>query len=82
MKKSFHNTTNEVEQLEMFEGMANTQEEIILQMYKDRKRMSASDVFNFYPCGVTPITSIRRAITNLYKDGKLLKTEDKKQGIY
>jgi DNA-binding transcriptional regulator PaaX len=29
-----------------------------------------------------PLTSVRRALTNLSKQGKLIKTDEKKKGIY
>lgn len=40
---------------------------------------SASDILQFMAC---PITSIRRALTNLTKQGKLIKTNEKRIGMY
>lgn len=81
--KSHHNTTNESgEQLEMFENKANVQEDIVIALYKRNPRMSAYECFGMFPQVDVPITSIRRAITNLTIRGKLKKTSDKRTGRY
>lgn len=83
MKNSHHNTTEESgEQLEIFEKKASKQEEIIIALFHRNPRMTASECFRMYPDRDVPITSIRRGITNLMNQGKLIKTDDKKTGIY
>ena len=75
-KKSFHNTTNESgDQLEMFENRANKQETVVLALYRKAGRLTASECFRLYPDQGIPITSIRRAITNLSKVGLLTKLD-------
>ena len=61
---------------------ARTQEEIILAILDNSdKPASPTDVYlileRYYP-----ITSIRRAFTNLTKSGKLVKTDQQKEGLY
>jgi Fe2+ or Zn2+ uptake regulation protein len=77
----YYNTTNEsAEQLKTFKGKATKQENEILQLFKRDSFLSPSDVqkeFQNYP-----LTSVRRAITNLTIAGLLEKTADKRPGIY
>ena len=77
----YYNTTNEsAEQLKTFKGKATKQENEILQLFKKDTFLSPSDVqkeFQNYP-----LTSVRRAITNLTIAGLLEKTADKRPGIY
>jgi Fe2+ or Zn2+ uptake regulation protein len=77
----YYNTTNESEeQLNMFKGKATKQENEILQLFKKDTFLSPSDVqkeFQNYP-----LTSVRRAITNLTIAGFLEKTAEKRPGIY
>jgi len=87
MKKSFHNTTNETGQkLQSYEAKAYTQDQQI------------ADFFTCHPGELytpweiqslvfkhpkPPITSVRRAMSNLTRDGILTKTKEKKEvGIY
>jgi len=81
---TFYNTTSiSGKQLENFEHKAEAQEVKILNIYrKSRNGLTASEVFKQYPDRKTPITSIRRAITNLMNDKKLVKTTIKRTGIY
>lgn len=81
---NYYNTNNETgSKLKESNQKAETQQEIILRMFKSKIRLTASDAWKIYdPNGITPITSIRRAITNLCKDGKLLKTTEMKEGLY
>jgi hypothetical protein len=61
----------------------NSQEKEILKIFVDNKKLSASEAWNIYDKKEnTPITSIRRAITNLCNDCKLIKTEDTTDGLY
>jgi predicted HTH transcriptional regulator len=78
---SYFNTTNESgKQLEIFEQTAKNQEEQILELMKLYKKLSPSDVNKYFTN--YPLTSVRRALTNLSNQGKLIKTNEKKLGIY
>lgn len=72
---------------------AKSQEEEILKLfnkdlcnYKIKKNESfkvKATPSNIYACFPNyPITSIRRALTNLTKQGKLIKTNEKRIGMY
>jgi hypothetical protein len=82
---SYYNTTQENQaQLTIYDDMAKKQEDVILNIYRKRIPMSPSIVH-----GITthlghewPLTSVRRAITNLTKQGMLSRTEEKQVGIY
>lgn len=84
MVNSYHNTTNSSGQtLLIFEEKAQTQEEIILQFFKAYKSdYTPDEVMRFLNFENTPITSIRRAITNLTKKGELIKTSIQRMGSY
>ena len=81
---SFYNTNNENNsEKKKSEIKARSQEEIIFQMFKNQGKLSASDAWSqFDNKERTPITSIRRAITNLCKDNLLEKTKDTKIGLF
>jgi len=80
--KSFHNTIGESgQELKTSEKMCITQEQEILAFFeKSRTLLSPFQVHAEFP--QYPITSIRRAMTNLTKDGKLIKTDKMRQGAY
>jgi predicted HTH transcriptional regulator len=76
---SYFNTTKESgKQLEMFTVKAKNQEIQILELMKLYKKLSPSDIEKYFNTMI--LTSIRRALTNLTKDGKLIKTSEKKIG--
>ena len=78
---SHYNTTKESgKQLEIFEQTAKNQESQILELMKLYKKLSPSDVQKYF--SNFPLTSVRRALTNLSNQGKLIKTDEKKKGIY
>ncbi len=84
---SYYNTTNESGQLLMeFKEQAKNQEAHVYDVYRSlNKPLSPSEVLfilvNSYIISKdTPITSIRRAITNLTGEEKLRKTTLKKLG--
>ena len=58
-----------------------SQEEIVYDLFLEFKKMTASEVLEKFPRKV-PLTSIRRAISNILFSGKLIKTEESKIGIY
>jgi len=81
----FHNTTNKTNTaLSEAKEAAGRQEVIVLDFFN---RQHGSDYTPFEvhdKCfsDDTPVTSIRRAITNLTDDGKLIKTLSKRVGPY
>ncbi len=79
---SYYNTTN-LKGQDLFEAImqANSQEEFVLNLLRKNKRMTASEIYRHYP-KPAPITSIRRALTDLKKRGLVRKTNMKKRGIY
>jgi len=82
--QSHYNTTDlEGDDLQQREAQAKTQEEIILDHFvKNRDNLlTPEQLIGVVPHG-TPITSIRRAFTNLKKASKIVKTDIKKPGMY
>lgn len=63
---------------------AETQDAKILAFFKrnTNKRFTPWQVHSFLFSIATPITSVRRAMTDLTKAGKLVKTTGKKRGQY
>lgn len=85
MKNSFHNTTRESKsEVAKLENKALTQEEKILEIFEQSSGdlLSASDIYNDYFIKSVPITSIRRALSNLYHQGYITKTNHKQEGLY
>jgi hypothetical protein len=81
---SFFNTTNEQgEALADYRRKAISQESLVLDYFKARPNMalSPSQVHAGLQLGDTPLTSIRRAITEL-TPMYLVKTEKKRKSIY
>ena len=79
----YYNTTNEKgADLKQHIIKTETQEAVILRLYKQHKKLSASEVWRMFDMPGTPLTSCRRAITNLMNDGKLIKTDEKIEGLY
>lgn len=66
-------------------GKAKKQKDQILALFKGTRRpMSPATIWEHYGFKEknVPITSVRRAITNLEKDGFLTKTDIQEDGIY
>lgn len=79
---TYYNTTNLTGgQLAREIANCKTQEQAVLLIFQSEGKLSPSEVFHRYPTPV-PLTSIRRAITNLTKDGLLEKTDKTKPGAY
>jgi hypothetical protein len=82
---TYYNTTNLIGQdlLKEIEN-AKTQEDKILLFFKKYplQYFSPSEIFSSVFNYNVPLTSVRRAITNLTNSGKLIKTDKKKQGSY
>lgn len=82
---SHHNTTHETgETLAGLEAAARTQEDRVLAFFRNHFRSvgwTPSEV-NEIIMPESPLTSTRRAMTNLTYDGKLVRTEIKRTGPY
>ena len=83
---SYYNTTNEKgEALNKAWTKTDSQKNFIYELFVQCKALTASECWKLYPDSIdyqTPLTSIRRAMTDLTIEGKLIKTDIKKQGIY
>lgn len=84
--KDFYNTTNESgEQLELFTQKAMKQEDKVMLLFKEKYALTAYECYQLYLLKYevnTPLTSIRRAITNLACKGKLDMMASKRTGGY
>lgn len=86
----FHNTTNEQgKNLSKSIGNAYNQEKMILEFFQRSSNLTYSpeEVWKclYVPVnGVAkvPLTSVRRAISNLTTKGKLIKTDHQVKGMY
>lgn len=83
----FYNTLNINGQnlLNAIESAKKQEDRIMVIMQAKRRPMSPSQILEVYKSwftGNTPLTSIRRALTNLTNSGKLEKTETQVPGIY
>lgn len=78
----YYNTTNEKELLCEYLNKAKTQTDEVLKIFNEHKKMSPATCWVIYGSSRCPITSIRRSITVLTKDGKLRKCDTKVTGIY
>jgi len=81
----YYNTTNLTGgNLAEAVGKAETQKDIILKFFQSHPDMEFTpfDVQKHCQLQDAPVTSIRRAITNLTDEGKLTKTSNVKKGLY
>lgn len=84
MQLDFHNTNRlQGQELEQAKAKARTQQEIIYDIFKENpnKLFCPDDIHNMISSG-QPITSTRRAITNLKNEGELIKTNIMRTGSY
>lgn len=81
---TYYNTTQAIgKELQSFIESAETQDQKVLILFRNYLKLTPSEAWNLSGLkNTTPITSIRRAITNLTNEGLLIRTEDKKEGIY
>ena len=81
---NYFNTNNETgERLKQSESKAEKQKQAILKIFQRWGKLTASEAWKIFdPQMKTPLTSTRRAITNLCYDVKLVKTKDRKMGLY
>jgi hypothetical protein len=84
MQTSYHNTNKETgDILAASEEKAKSQEEIIYDYMNDKflYEFTAEDI-NEILLPHVPLTSCRRALTNLMNEGKIIKTNNTKLGKY
>ena len=78
----YHNTTNQNAEFVLAESRnCKSQEQIIYQIFKEFGRMTASEVLAKFPKNC-PLTSIRRAMSNLKFEGSLTILDETKIGMY
>jgi hypothetical protein len=83
----FNTTDQNIDYVNKRKAKNKTQEVLVYDLFKSMTTLTASEVLtasetlNLFSNKV-PITSIRRAISNLQKEEKLVKTTDTKTGIY
>ena len=80
-----YNTTEETgESLKEYREKAERQEDKVLAIFREMGfPMTAEQVHNQFPNSfMTPITSIRRAITDLTNKGLLERTEEKRKSFF
>jgi hypothetical protein len=83
--KEYYNTTNEsTEQLEMFESKAKTQSEIIMEFLATQPSIEygSSQLLRLVFKDTIPITSVRRSISNLVRQNKLIYSGGTRQGLF
>ena len=80
----YYNTNNETgPTLKSSRLKAETQKDKVLKFFElNMKCMSADQVWGFLFDKSVPVTSIRRAVTDLSTDGYLVKTEHMVDGMY
>jgi hypothetical protein len=80
---NYFNTTNETKNLKKYQKKAQSQDDIILEFFILHKDTVFSPDYVLEKMDLKcPITSVRRSISNLTKQGKLIKTERKVMGNY
>lgn len=82
---TYYNTTNESgSQLDLYTQSAKTQDERVMALYYTFIEAGPSQIWKAYNRVYkdVPLTSIRRSITNLKNEGKLIETEHKALGSY
>ena len=80
---SYFNTTSVTNpELAEYQSRAMTQEECVLAAMKHIGSATASHLWRHNFSQKCPITSIRRALTCLTKEGLLVKTPNKKIGLW
>lgn len=82
MKNYFNTTLLDGSDLIQSEQKAENQNEKILKFFQSLHHGTPSNVWAYAFNQQAPLTSIRRGITTLTKQGKLVKSELKAPGIY
>jgi hypothetical protein len=81
----FYNTTNEQgEQLKAYTEKAESQQQKILKFFKEQPAVEygSSQLVRLIFNNQTPITSVRRSVTNLINEGKLTYSGRTRTGMY
>ena len=81
----YHNTTESTQpELNQYREKAQSQEDKILDWFKTYEQTAGpTKIMNcVFSYGSTPITSVRRAMTNLTDSGDLVKTDKQVKGPY
>lgn len=81
---SYHNTANETDRLEEYEQKAATQEQRVLDFFRrwHSTGFTPSQICGHVLHNRAPITSARRAMTNLTQAGKLVMTNETRWGKF
>lgn len=82
---SYYNTTKlEGDQLEIKMQKARSQKDIVLTIFETQPVIEYTpfDILRMWPGRKPPITSIRRCITDLTKEGYIMKTDILRKGLY
>ena len=80
---SYYNTNNETgSTLKTSRGKAENQADRVMYHASKEILFSADAMWNKHFAHLYPLTSIRRAITDLSKDGLLVKTDSMATGMY
>jgi hypothetical protein len=82
--RSFHDTLHlPGEELRHADKTCKRQEEVVLKCFNQSPHRTLTPAEVHLMIGQQwPLTSVRRAITNLTKEGKLIKTSEQRKGIY
>ena len=83
---SYYNTTIERDpSLKQFQKEAKKQEAVVLKMFEvyesQQIKFSRWDMVELYPCFILP-SSVGRCLTDLTKEGKLIRLDEKKTSKY
>jgi len=77
----YHNSTGQdKDYVDKRKGKCKTQEEFIYNLFRAHNKMTASEVWNKYR--EIPLTSVRRAMSNLSRENLIQKLDEKKTGLY
>lgn len=83
---SFYNTTSETGlQLAEYQQKAGEQNMTVMELFRHYKRpLSPSEVLRLWPSALRlpPLTSVRRAITTMTASGALVRTDQKREGMF
>jgi len=78
----YFNTTNETAKYADARVVKNqTQEEIVYDIFLANRKLSASEVMALYPKNIL-LTSVRRCLSDLAYEGKLIKLDETNIGLY
>lgn len=82
---SYYNTTHLLgkELKDSIDKASNQEAKILIYFEHKKEPLTPSDVWKvLFNTDQTPLTSVRRAITDLTKEDKLIKTEEFKEGMF